>query len=1087
MKYKVRKRFWGALVALVASIALSVSLLPSLAGAATISLSTSGISELMGEVTLDAAGMAPASAGDVNGDGYADFLVATKTNDDTGLNAGAAYLVYGRATALTSESLGGSSNTVVEFTGEATGDYAGTAVGAAGDVNNDGYDDFLIGAYQPGPGVGAGVAYLVYGKAAAFAPVVSLGDSSIVKFTGELMDDKAGAKVSTAGDVNHDGYADMLFAAPGDDTTAANAGATYLIYGKAATFTSASFSTAEAKFTGEGVSDGSGTAIASGDFNNDTYSDILISANAWDAANYGRTYLFYGQAAALVSANLNTANAIFTGEVAEDTSGGSINSAGDLNNDGYDEILIGAAANDDAGTTAGATYLIYGQAAALPSSNLSTAIEFTGEAAGDGSGTWVSTVGDLNHDGYDEILIGAPTNDDAGADAGSSYIIYGQAAALTSTSLSTASTEFTGEAAGDRAGTGVSGAGDVNGDGTNDILIGSRFNDDSAVDAGATYVVYYQPPFASLTAGTQGLLETVGTATVTAQISSTFTSAVTIPYTVSGTATGGGVDYTLANGNFSIIAGMTTADVTFPITDDAIAEATETIIVTLGTPNYGSLISPSVQTITITDNEIVPTVASVTAVQNSSGGTVAIGFIIDDANDDNTVQAKVEYSLDGGSTWFDPSLSSTVTATFGAPTVDNAATYQVGQAGSYITTSSGANTIGITWNAFTDVATTVDISNAQIRITPYDGTGAGSAGSSASFIVDRVAPSGLANFNQSNFSTAQVTLNWVAATDSHFNHYEIWHGSIQSDVQNRTGAAVKWDNTNDAALATASTATTTITIDPRNLFYKIWAVDNYGNETTLGDFAITPSNSSSGSSGSSSSSSSGSSSTSSSAGSTTTTTDTGTTDTTTDTTTTDTTTDTGTTDTTTGTISFSDTGEHWADTVITFMADKGIVQGNPDGTFDPDGNLNRAEAAALLWRVLMRDTATVSSNPFSDVDMNAWYAPYVSGLLDLGLVAGNPDGTYQPAEEINRAEFLQLAMNVYLYQNPSLDISTVAMTTAYQDLDSSAWYAQVVSAATSWGFVEGSACGTKTCFKADNEITRAEATTILYNMFASSL
>ena len=148
--------------------------------ASTVSLSSSVISELTGEVTLDAAGLKIMLAGDVNGDSYGDFLVGTKTNDDAGLNAGAAYLVYGKSSTLTSESLGGSSNTIVEFTGEAASDYAGTIVGPAGDVNNDGYDDFLITAYQPGPGVGNGLTYLIYGQAAAFASNVSLGSSDIV-------------------------------------------------------------------------------------------------------------------------------------------------------------------------------------------------------------------------------------------------------------------------------------------------------------------------------------------------------------------------------------------------------------------------------------------------------------------------------------------------------------------------------------------------------------------------------------------------------------------------------------------------------------------------------------------------------------------------------------------------------------------------------------------------------------------------------------------------------------------------------------------------------------------------------------------
>jgi N-acetylmuramoyl-L-alanine amidase len=185
---------------------------------------------------------------------------------------------------------------------------------------------------------------------------------------------------------------------------------------------------------------------------------------------------------------------------------------------------------------------------------------------------------------------------------------------------------------------------------------------------------------------------------------------------------------------------------------------------------------------------------------------------------------------------------------------------------------------------------------------------------------------------------------------------------------------------------------------------------------------------------------------------------------------------------------FSDDIPTWAEDAITTLANAGVVVGNPDGTFEAASSLNRAEAAAMLWRVLMMgDPTGAESAPFTDVALSNWYTDYVASLKGLSLVDGNPDGSFQPAESINRAEFLQLAMNVYLYQNPTSDINTASMTTAYQDLDTSAWYAQVVSAATAWGFVEGNACTGGMCFNADSEISRAEASQILFNMFGASL
>lgn len=508
MRYKKHIKYWTASVTgfvLIIVIIVTVWVFPLRkvsALATNVSLSTSGISELMGEATLDAASINVVSAGDVNNDGYDDILIGTKANDAIGLNAGAAYLVYGKTAEFTSESLGSSSNTIVKFTGEAAGDYGGSTLGAAGDVNNDGYDDFLIGSYQPAPSVGPGAAYLIYGQATPYAATVSLGDPLIVKFTGEASGDYAGSKLLSPGDVNNDGYADILITAPNNDNnTLTNNGAAYLIYGQHNLLTSRNLSAADAKFTGQEESDGSGAFISGGDFNDDGFADIIISASGWDASNFGRTYLYYGQLGALTSGSLGSADAIFTGEGAEDGAGVFAVSLGDINNDNYDDFAIGAAGNDDAGSNAGAVYIQYGQSEHLVSSSLSTAIEFTGEAAGDQASN-IGSAGDINNDGYDDFFIGAVFNDTVAADAGAAYLIYGQAAAFTSASLSTAAVKFTGEAAGDRAGTWVSGAGDVNNDGYNDIIISGRLNDDSFVDAGAAYIIYVRPSTITITDNT---------------------------------------------------------------------------------------------------------------------------------------------------------------------------------------------------------------------------------------------------------------------------------------------------------------------------------------------------------------------------------------------------------------------------------------------------------------------------------------------------------------------------------------------------------------------------------------------------------
>ena len=128
-----------------------------------------------------------------------------------------------------------------------------------------------------------------------------------------------------------------------------------------------------------------------------------------------------------------------------------------------------------------------------------------------------------------------------------------------------------------------------------------------------------------------------------------------------------------------------------------------------------------------------------------------------------------------------------------------------------------------------------ETATAQVRVTPNDGTQDGATMTSANFSVDNQAPTGLGSFASSN-DTTSVGLTWTAATDTNFDHYEIWYGTNQSDVQNRTGTATEWDNTDDADLATATTADTTITsLSATQYYFKIWAIDDYGNEQTVSD------------------------------------------------------------------------------------------------------------------------------------------------------------------------------------------------------------------------------------------------------------
>ncbi len=193
-----------------------------------------------------------------------------------------------------------------------------------------------------------------------------------------------------------------------------------------------------------------------------------------------------------VRESLADADGHFIGESSDDFAGYAVSSAGDVDGDGRDDILIGAYGSDDGGTGAGMAYLILGSSLeASGTLSLSTAdYRFVGESSSDFAGYAVSSAGDVDGDGRDDILIGAYGSDDGGTGAGKTSLILGSSLGAPGTvDLSDADYTFTGENSGDQAGSSVSGAGDVDGDGRDDILIGAGGNDDGGNDAGKSYLI----------------------------------------------------------------------------------------------------------------------------------------------------------------------------------------------------------------------------------------------------------------------------------------------------------------------------------------------------------------------------------------------------------------------------------------------------------------------------------------------------------------------------------------------------------------------------------------------------------------------
>ena len=465
---------------------------------------------ILGRAANDYAGLSVSSAGDVNGDGIDDLIVGAHYGDDGGENAGEAYLVYGKTGASRGpvDLAGLTVNDGFIILGDAAYDIAGSSVSSAGDVNGDGIDDLIVGArYGDDGGTGAGEAYVIFGQVGEARGQIDLTELAAVDgfvIQGDEANDFAGTSVSSAGDINGDGIDDLIVGAFGGDDGGTHSGVAHVIYGKLG--------------AARGTVDLTGLAASVG-FN-------------------------------------------IQGDKPNDFAGRSVSSAGDVNGDGIDDLIVAASYGDNGGVDAGEVYVVYGQ----PGNTRGT-VDLTGLAASGGfciqgfvagsfTGWSVSSAGDVNGDGIDDLIIGAPYSDIGGANAGEAYVIFGQAGAtrgLIDLSGLASSDGFVirGSAANNFVGYSVSSAGDVNGDGIDDLIVGAFGCNDGGSYAGKAYVIYGQAGDSRLALDLTGLTASEGFAIQGAAVNDIAGTSVSS----AGDVNGDGIDDLIIGAPYSDIGG----------------------------------------------------------------------------------------------------------------------------------------------------------------------------------------------------------------------------------------------------------------------------------------------------------------------------------------------------------------------------------------------------------------------------------------------------------------------------------------------------------------------------------------------------